>query len=60
MIPMWLLIWYRTWLHTGLPLTSVFNSIWAALGFTVRYPYRFESLPSNGGPLISLRGSSTF
>ena len=56
MIPMWLLIWYRTWLHTGLPLTSVFNSIWAALGFTVRYPYRFESLPSNGGALISLAG----
>ena len=56
MIPMWLLIWYRTWLHTGLPLTSVFNSIWAALGFTVRYPYRFESLPSNGGSLISIEG----
>ncbi len=56
MVPMWLLIWYRTWLHTGLPLTSVFNSIWAALGFTVRYPYRFESLPSNGGSLISLEG----
>ena len=53
---MWLLIWYRTWLHTGLPLTSVFNSIWAALGFTVRYPYRFESLPSNGGSLISIEG----
>lgn len=56
MVPMWLLIWYRTWLHTGLPLTSVFNSIWAALGFTVRYPYRFESLPSNGGSLISVAG----
>lgn len=56
MVPMWLLIWYRTWLHTGLPLTSVFNSIWAALGFTVRYPYRFESLPSNGGALISVAG----
>ena len=56
MIPMWLLIWYRTWLHTGLPLTSVFNSIWAALGFTVRYPYRFESLPSNGGSMISIEG----
>lgn len=26
------------------------------LGFTVRYPYRFESLPSNGGALISLAG----
>ena len=56
MVPMWLLIWYRTWLHTGLPLTSVFNSIWAALGFTVRYPYRFESLPSNGGSLLSFEG----
>ena len=57
MIPMWLLIWYRTWLHTGLPLTSVFNSIWAALGFTVRYPYRFESLPSNGGSTDLNRGT---
>lgn len=48
-IAMWLLIWMRTWLLTGLPVTSVFTSIWTKLGFTVKYPFRFDSLPSNGG-----------
>ena len=50
------MVWLRTWLHTGLPVTSVFYSIWAKLGFTVRYPYRFDDLPSNGGALFSLSG----
>lgn len=50
-IAMWLLIWGRTWLLTGLPVTSVFTSIWTRLGFTVKYPFRFDSLPSNGGGL---------
>lgn len=53
---MWGLVWLRTWLHTGLPVTSVFYSVWAKLGFSVRYPYRFENLPSNGGTLFSLSG----
>ena len=56
MILMWILVWLRTWLHTGLPVTSVFYSIWSKMGFEVRYPYRFESLPSNGGALFSLSG----
>lgn len=56
MVLMWGLVWLRTWLLTGLPVTSVFYSIWEKLGFTVRYPYRFESLPSNGGALLSLSG----
>ncbi len=50
-IAMWLLVWYRTWLLTGLPVTSVFCSIWQKLGFSVRYPFRFEDLPSSGGGL---------
>ena len=60
MVMMWGLVWLRTWLHTGLPVTSVFYSIWAALGFRVRYPYRFESLPSNGGSLFSVSGLKHF
>lgn len=50
-IAMWLMVWYRTWLFTGLPVTSVFCSIWQKLGFSVRYPFRFEELPSSGGGL---------
>lgn len=48
-IVMWLLIWYRTWMLTGLPVTSVFTSIWTKLGFTVKYPFLFDELPTNGG-----------
>ena len=50
-IAMWLLVWYRTWMLTGFPVTSVFCSIWQKLGFSVRYPFRFEELPSSGGGL---------
>lgn len=50
-IAMWLLIWMRTWMLTGLPVTSVFTSIWTKLGFSIKYPFRFDSLPSNGGNL---------
>ena len=48
-IAMWLLIWLRTVMFTGLPVTSVFTSIWTKLGFTVKYPFKFDSMPSNGG-----------
>jgi len=56
MILMWGLVWLRTWLLTGLPVTSVFYSIWQKLGFAARYPFHFDSLPSNGGALFSLSG----
>ena len=52
----WVLVWLRTWLLTGLPVTSVFYSIWSRLGFSVRYPFRFDDLPSNGGALFSISG----
>ena len=48
-IAMWILIWMRTILLTGLPVTSVFTSIWTKLGFTVKYPFKFDNMPSNGG-----------
>ena len=47
-IAMWFLVWYRTILLTGLPVTSVFTSIWEKMGFSIKYPFRFDSLPSNG------------
>ena len=56
MLLMWGLVWLRTWLLTGLPVTSVFYSIWEKLGFTVRFPFLFDSLPSNGGALFSISG----
>ncbi len=50
-IAMWLLIWMRTMLHTGIPVTSVFTSIWTKLGFQIKYPFMFDSIPSSGGEL---------
>ena len=60
MLSMWALVWLRTWLLTGLPVTSVFYSIWNKLGFVVRYPFRFDDLPSNGGSLFSISGVKHF
>ena len=60
MLSMWALVWLRTWLLTGLPVTSVFYSIWNKLGFVVRYPFRFDDLPSNGGSLFSMSGVKHF
>lgn len=56
MVSAWLLTWLRTLRMTGLPLTSVFNSIWAKLGFQVKYPFLFDGLPSNGGAVFSKEG----
>lgn len=50
-ITMWLMIWARTMIQTGIPVTSVLTSIWIKLGFTVKYPFMFDGLPSNGGGL---------
>jgi len=50
-ISMWLMIWARTMVQTGIPVTSVLTSIWTKLGFTVKYPFMFDGLPSNGGGL---------
>ncbi|MBQ1189545.1 MAG: hypothetical protein IIX57_03925 [Lachnospiraceae bacterium] len=55
-IAMWLMIWARTMIQTGIPVTSVLTSIWTKLGFTVKYPFMFDGLPSNGGGL-GLKGT---
>lgn len=39
-------IWARTMLMVGIPVTSVFSSIFLKLGFTLKYP--FSVLPLNG------------
>ncbi len=44
-------IWGRTWLLTGLPVTSVFSSILIRLGFTMKYPYRAKSVLDTAGSL---------
>lgn len=40
-------IWARTWLIVGIPVTSVFSSIFLKLGFSLNYP--FSILPLYGG-----------
>lgn len=40
-------IWARTMLITGMPVTSVFTSILAKLGFEMRYPFATGALPQN-------------
>lgn len=34
-------LWYRTWLFTGVPMTSIFASIFERAGFEIKYPYNF-------------------
>lgn len=39
------LCWGRTWLLTGLPVTSVFSGILTALGFSMKYPFAAQAAP---------------
>ena len=41
-------MWVRTWRMTGVLTTSVFTSIWEKLGFSVKWPYAFSSIPNEG------------
>lgn len=40
-------IWARTMMITGMPVTSVFTSIFAVLGFQMKYPFATSGLPQN-------------
>lgn len=40
-------VWARTLLITGMPVTSVFTSIFSFLGFHLKYPFAAGSLPQN-------------
>lgn len=42
-------IWARTFLITGLPVTSVFSSVLTRLGFTMNYPFNAKTIPNNTG-----------
>ncbi|MDO4266599.1 MAG: hypothetical protein Q4C63_09100 [Eubacteriales bacterium] len=39
------LCWLRTFLLTGLPVTSVFSGIFTSLGFSIRYPFAAQAAP---------------
>lgn len=53
-------LWYRTWLFTGVPVTSIFASLCERIGFQVKYPYSFAhvigdpSLLTTGEKLVRL------
>ena len=40
-------IWARTMLITGMPVTSVFTSIFEKLEFQMKYPFASSALPQN-------------
>ena len=40
-------IWARTMMITGMPVTSVFTSIFEKLGFHMKYPFATSGLPQN-------------
>ena len=51
------LVWLRTYLITGMPVTSVFTSIFARIGFEMKYPFATSALPSNyeeGEPALQM------
>lgn len=50
------LMWLRTLVITGMPMTSVFTSIWELLGFQAKWPFNFQALPSEGIALGVLGG----
>ncbi len=40
-------IWARTFLITGLPVTSVFSSLLTKLGFQMKYPFNVQKIPNS-------------
>lgn len=40
-------IWARTWIITGLPVTSVFSSLLTRIGFRMNYPFNAKVIPNN-------------
>ena len=40
-------IWARTFLLTGLPVTSVFSSVLTRIGFQMNYPFNSKTIPNN-------------
>lgn len=44
-------LWYRTWLLTGVPVTSVFANFFEKIGFKVKYPYNFHHVIGDSSAL---------
>ncbi|MCR5370501.1 MAG: potassium transporter KefB [Clostridium sp.] len=40
-------VWARTWRITGMPVTSIFTSVFEKLGFSMKYPFAVSALPQN-------------
>ena len=51
-----LIICLRTFLLTGLPITSVFSGLFTRLGFEIKYPFSAQSIPSEGISLGLIEG----
>lgn len=50
-----IVVCYRTWKLTGMPVTSVFSGILVKLGFTLKYPFATSSIPQSyqeGLPIV--------
>lgn len=48
-------LWARTFLITGLPVTSVFSSVLTRLGFTMKYPFNAKAIPNNTAGVTALK-----
>lgn len=55
-----LLVTYRTWYLTGLPITSIFSSIWQRFGFRIKYPFSASALPSSKGAIEGISAIEQF
>lgn len=44
-------LWYRTWLITGVPVTSIFAGFFERIGFKVEYPFTFAHVIGDPGAL---------
>ncbi len=44
-------IWARTWLLTGVPVTSIFSGFFLKLGFHLKYPYSAKPVPNSAAEM---------
>ncbi len=44
-------IWARTFLITGVPVTSVFSSLLTKIGFEMKYPFNVQKIPNSSAGL---------
>jgi hypothetical protein len=48
-------IWARTFLITGLPVTSVFSSLLTKLGFQMKYPFNVQKIPNSSAGISKVQ-----